>query len=194
MAQPITARHSRTTRASAAPVSGAVLVLALGVLLSALGGGCDNGGACATGGSATRAGAWASCTRAEPPSSLNDENCCGALGFCLQGSILPASQVGELARDTCGAAGAVCVPKELAIPGFVPPSCRSLGNAEGRCLSECLPVVQSQNATLPQSTCGSSSKCVPCYDPLTGGLTGACNLSSNDAPNEPATTFASCCG
>src|SRR5258708_34431374 len=106
MAQPITARHSRTTRASAAPVSGAVLVLALGVLLSALGGGCDNGGGCATGGSATRAAAWASGTGPEPPSSINDENCCGALGFCRQGSIFAASQVGELRRDADEAARA----------------------------------------------------------------------------------------
>ena len=184
------AEGARRSRGRGA-VRGMASMALLGLLVSGVGAGCD-GDPCSLTGSSTE-GAWALCPR-ERTTNASTEACCGGKGWCFQSAILPASQASQLATDTCAEAGQVCVPRDLAVPGYVPAPCRSIGDVEGRCLSECLPVVSGQSATLPQSTCESGSKCVPCYDPVTGGLTGACNLTSNDEPSEPRTVFPSCCG
>lgn len=38
------------------------------------------------------------------------------------------------------------------------------------------------------------ARCAPCYDPLEGGATGACELGGDPGPSQPPATFASCCG
>ncbi len=90
----------------------------------------------------------------------------------------------------------VCVPDPIiATMGFYgPASCRSVGDVEGRCLSECLPQVASQRDILPQGTCPEHERCVPCFDPRKGVETGACGLTCDRGPVEPPRAWAGCCG
>ncbi len=127
---------------------------------------------------------------AEPPTTF--ERCCCDLGSCVPASLVPADQRSQLGQDTCSDSAALCAPDELADPSVTPPTCRSIGDFEGRCLPACLPSIAAQADRLPQSTCADAHLCAPCYDPLTGADTGACRLNG-DMPAEPASTFERCC-
>ncbi len=102
--------------------------------------------------------------------------------------IQPASQLDSLARchDDNGQelADTYCVPVPFLIHNgrYQPPTCRSIGNLEGRCLSKCLPAVQAQLTSLPRDSCAEDELCAPCYDPAKHELTAACNINSCDAP------------
>jgi hypothetical protein len=117
---------------------------------------------------------------------------CGSGGHCVPASLLPADQVDLLAD--CDAT-AKCVPDALIETGglFTPPTCASVGGAEGRCLSACLPDVAGQAALLPTDICQTDERCVPCFDPFDGTDTGACTLSCDAGPTQPPKTFAKCC-
>jgi hypothetical protein len=110
---------------------------------------------------------------------------------CVPTNLVPPSQASQLATCPTG----YCVPDVFIASGgnFIPSTCRSVDNAEGRCLHEAIPQVAQQKAQLPQSTCQSFERCVPCFDPLTAKSTGACNQSCDPGPKEPPKTFASCC-
>lgn len=127
---------------------------------------------------------------AEPPTAF--ERCCGGIGACVPRDLVPADQAGQLGRDTCASDTTLCAPDAL-IAGDRPMSCRSLADAEGRCLPECLPAVSSQLDRLPVSSCGMGERCVPCFDPTTGEETGGCRVNG-DMPAEPPRTFDRCCG
>lgn len=73
-------------------------------------------------------------------------------------------------------------------------SCRSINDAEGRCLSSKIGKVAEQIDSLPSAGCASGELCAPCFDPRDGADTGACRVAPNDAPKEPKKEFASCCG
>ena len=124
----------------------------------------------------------------EPPVMLTP--CCGDLGTCIPSDSVPADQRDQLGMDAC-TAGALCVPDALAT-GTPPPACRSVADAEGRCLPRCLPDVEAQADMLPQDSCADAHLCVPCYDPISGEATGSCSLNG-DMPAEPARTFPGCC-
>jgi hypothetical protein len=95
-------------------------------------------------------------------------------------------------KDTC-ATGTMCAPTELTDPTFKPKSCASLDNAEGRCLSTCLGgLVAAQQANLPTAGCGADEVCAPCFDPVTGGDTKACEING-DVPVQPKYQFPGCC-
>jgi hypothetical protein len=120
-----------------------------------------------------------------------DPGCGGA--HCLPAEYVPAGQRGLL--QPC--AGGYCAPDPLiATAGnYKPPTCTAFAGvpwAEGRCLSACLPSVASQ-PSLEQSTCPGGEKCAPCTDPFSGAQTGACAISSCDAPAQPPYTFTNCC-
>jgi signal recognition particle subunit SEC65 len=89
----------------------------------------------------------------------------------------------------------LCVPDKFIETGgnFIPPTCRSVNNAEGRCLHVEIPQVAAQKGLLPQATCQTYERCVPCYNPTDGKETGSCKLSCDPGPKEPAKTFAECC-
>src|SRR5689334_24520795 len=93
--------------------------------------------------------------------------CCGGLGTCLPSTAVPADQRDQLGMDTC-MAGQLCAPAALTDPSFRPPTCRSVGGGEGRCLPECIPLVAEQRDSLPVSTCMAGERCVPCYSPTDG--------------------------
>jgi len=82
----------------------------------------------------------------------------------------------------------------------VPPSCRlTLASAgaggadlEGRCIPSCFVAGDPSSMNLTQSTCAADNKCVPCFSPISGESTGACN-QPGDAPVDAAPAgFAQC--
>ncbi|MFW6023645.1 MAG: hypothetical protein ACOC9O_02760 [Myxococcota bacterium] len=126
----------------------------------------------------------------EPPPMT--EACCDGRGTCLDPSVVPEEQQDQLGTDTCSEATALCAPLELTDPSFTPPTCDSIGDAEGRCLPDCLPDVQERADQLPQASCEAGDLCTPCYDPITGEETGACALNG-DEPTESPYVFGTCC-
>ncbi len=116
---------------------------------------------------------------------------CGGEAVCAPAALIPTASQADFAACSTG----LCVPtKVLAAYGnYVPATCQSLENAEGRCLNTVLPSVSGQKDQLPQATCDADERCVPCFSPLDGSSTGACTTVSCDAPTQPAKTFASCC-
>jgi len=93
--------------------------------------------------------------------------------------------------------GGFCAPDPIikTAGNYKPPTCVSFAGvpqSEGRCTSPCLPAV-AQNPSLETSSCGNGDKCAPCYNPFSGATTGACAISSCDAPASPPYTFPNCC-
>lgn len=119
---------------------------------------------------------------------------CGPDAHCVDAALITdpaqASRLG-----TCSDGQKLCVPDVFIETGgkFTPKTCTSVAGAEGRCLSLVLPDVEKQEALLPQDTCAASERCTPCFDPITGTSTGACNLSCDTGPTKPPVTFAQCC-
>ena len=121
--------------------------------------------------------------------------CQCADAHCVPGSAVPAAEASKLAACDADPAGK-CVPDVLIASGgdFIAPTCASVNGQEGRCLSTCLPEVAAKAPHLPQSTCGASEKCVPCYDPLTLKETGACRQSCDPGPSAgPPPPPPTCC-
>ncbi|MFW5875506.1 MAG: hypothetical protein ACOCXM_02090 [Myxococcota bacterium] len=119
------------------------------------------------------------------------ESICPGGGRCMSNDLVPEGSSDLLApcSDT-----RTCVPEEFVryAGETVPDSCTSLGGAEGRCISVCVPEVGDQADVLPQDVCDEFELCAPCYDPRTGEETSACSLSC-DMPTEPKLTFDTCC-
>jgi hypothetical protein len=118
---------------------------------------------------------------------------CGEGAHCLQAALVPPDFKERLAACPDGAS--LCVPDVFLESGgnFVPATCRSVNDAEGRCLSKVIPEVAAQAALVPQATCAAGELCVPCFNPLSGADTGACNLSCDTGPAEAAKPLAACC-
>ena len=120
--------------------------------------------------------------------------CCGGLGVCVASGLVAPDALRGLSRDRCRT-DLVCAPRELLVRGpGAPPRCSvSATGAEGRCLPACLPAVASQPG-LRQDGCSAGQLCAPCYDPLNGAATSACQLGADPGPSEPAVVFEACCG
>ncbi len=139
-------------------------------------------------------GAPATCPHVGPP--VLDPNTlplCGTAGgaHCLGKELVPAALQSQLAACPTG----LCVPDDFIRTGgnFIPATCRSIAGVEGRCLHGDLPQVAVQKASLPTSTCLPYERCAPCFDPVTGQATGACQQSCDPGPREPAQVFRGCC-
>lgn len=118
---------------------------------------------------------------------------CGSNMVCVTTGLVPAAQQGKLKVCSKG----LCAPKKsvAAAGNYVPKTCRSVADAEGRCTNLSLPDIAARGGNLPVGgECDADEACAPCFDPLTGNETGACASASCDAPKEPKKTFASCCG
>jgi hypothetical protein len=126
--------------------------------------------------------------------ACDNGGCAGA--HCLPAAEVPASVQSQLAA--CNSNTGFCAPDEIISTGdnFVPPTCDPFpgSGAPGRCLSDCLPSVQTKAAagTIVPSSCSAGNYCVPCNDPFTGAATGACSLSCDTPPEQPF-TFPKCC-
>ena len=116
---------------------------------------------------------------------------CGAGMRCVPASLVPASSAAMLKACATG----LCAPeKSIAAGGqYLPATCKALAGAEGRCLNKNIPQVDAQKAQLAQDTCDASELCTPCFNPIDGKTTGACNTVSCDAPKQPARAFTACC-
>jgi len=98
--------------------------------------------------------------------------------------------------------GSVCIPDFMInTSGAIQyKKCRSVGNAEGACIEKCNTMTTSMSTEfLPQDSCHETEVCVPCYDPIGGGLTAfnPCGnytqLSCNPGPTESGVIFDTCC-
>jgi hypothetical protein len=120
---------------------------------------------------------------------------CGARGnaaHCLPARLTPSDLTSKLAP----CAGGFCVPDKLIASGgrFIPKTCTSIGNAEGRCQSMALPSVATQASQLKSAGCDADELCVPCTNPLDGTDTGACRTSCDPGAKTPPVVFPACCG
>ena len=122
-------------------------------------------------------------------------HCCSELGTCVPRTLVSAADASHLPAGGCeGAADSLCVPNAFLDPAFTPASCRSLADAEGRCVAVCLLPADQLGAPIPQSSCATGELCAPCFNPVNGEATGVCNVRG-DAPKEPAVRFdTACCG
>jgi len=129
--------------------------------------------------------------------------CCGSAdgthGHCVPRELLlrtaPDTDLNRLDSGECTEARTLCVPDAWlkdAGPDMQTASCRAAGDLEGRCLPRCLPDVARQADKLEQRSCAQSELCLPCYSPLDGSATGACQIGS-DTPHEPPREFSDCC-
>ena len=170
--------------------------------LCSLGGGGGGGGGSCTAPPAGDGGAPKStsastgtCPQVDPildVSSFAPEDC-GSNMLCVDASLVPADEGKMLKSCSKGK----CAPKKSVERGgnYVPKTCRSTGDAEGRCMNVSIPEIAAQASLLPAGDgCDADERCAPCFDPRTGDDTGACHSAPCDAPKEPKKTFASCCG
>jgi hypothetical protein len=125
-----------------------------------------------------------------PACGVDPESCSDA--SCVPTDLVPDSFRNQLAA--CDPTS-LCVPNEFvrSAGNTIPESCASVAGFEGRCLSRCLPDVAAQADLLPQATCPSTHLCAPCYDPLSGAPTGACELSCDPGPQAATEKLESCC-
>jgi hypothetical protein len=127
----------------------------------------------------------------DPPREF--EACCGELGRCLPRSAIDFNAQANLARESCiSASDALCVPRAW-IDGQRAPRCRAPGDLEGRCLPRCLQQVAEQGDKVQRADCAAEHACVPCFDPLSGQSTGACQLPGDAGPSDPPRVFERCC-
>jgi hypothetical protein len=120
--------------------------------------------------------------------------CCDMRGRCIPPDLVSMDRRDGLGADSCATGGELCVPANwLGDKRSASPSCRGYANAEGRCLPNCLPEVAAQSSKLLTAGCDTSASCVPCYDPVSGGDTGACTAPGDPGPKEPPRTFPTCC-
>jgi hypothetical protein len=126
------------------------------------------------------------------PETKESCNACGT-GHCIANADIPADKQSMFGK--CDDYQ-LCVPDKLISTGgnYVAPTCDSIGGAEGRCMSTCMPDVAKKEGSLPQSSCDAEELCVPCFDPVDGKDTGVCKLSCDPGPAEPPTILPTCCG
>ncbi len=134
--------------------------------------------------------ALSGCLETKLPSSSGElPTCCEGRGTCLPAAFVDPKELALLGGSDCSDAN-ICVPNELI--GVDPVACQvASSGAEGRCLPSCLAGVAARGDQLRQDDCEDSDRCVPCYDPLTGASTGACDRGAG--PSEPPIVFAPCC-
>lgn len=122
------------------------------------------------------------------------DKCCGDTGSCVPTSMVPTNYQSMLGTDTCTGTDVLCAPDVLADPTYIPPTCTSVAGAEGRCLAACIPQIAAQASLLPQATCAAGELCAPCFDPILGQSTGACEINGDAPANTTPTLFPECCG
>lgn len=114
--------------------------------------------------------------------------CCDGRGTCVPTSAAGAN-ADRLGQDTCADDSLVCAPNVFLEPGFVPATCETgliqalFGSdyAEGRCLPDCLPDVDS--FLIGRDGCAEGMKCAPCLKPPFGQPSGACDPIMTGPPS-----------
>jgi hypothetical protein len=168
------------------------------------GGGGGGGGACSGGAAAPKAGGAASapttgapaggkCPQVEPNldvSGFQAEDC-GSAMLCIPANLIPPDEAKILKDCSKGK----CAPKKSVERGgnYVPKTCKSVLDSEGRCIAAAVPEIAAQGSFLPQADCDADELCAPCFDPRSGADTGACHMATCDAPKQPKTQMTACC-
>lgn len=131
------------------------------------------------------------CPYSGKPIDVSTMKTCLDGGRCVPGAAIPTAERARLAE----CAGGYCVPEKIISNKglYLPKSCKSLIDGEGRCTSLVFPDLAKQKDALPQDVCDANERCAPCFDPLSGKETGACRSIACDAPKTTAKTFAPCC-
>lgn len=134
------------------------------------------------------------CQDYAPTLDISGYASCGPRAHCAPENLVDEKQRADLGK--CQDGVSYCVPDDFLKRGgrYTPPSCKSVGDREGRCLSTSIPKIAAEKATLPVSSCNPIDEvCAPCYDPRTGMGTGACTQGYCDkGPVEPPKTFEEC--
>jgi len=89
-----------------------------------------------------------------------------------------------------------CVPDLMVATNgnFLLKTCTAVMGLEGRCISDCIPMVAEQADRLEQGSCDAGELCAPCYDPFTLEPTTVCDLTCDKGPQEPPPKkLPSCC-
>lgn len=136
----------------------------------------------------------AACRAYDPPKATTSSpaTCCDGGGLCVPKSLVPSGLVSQLAALSCGP-DQLCVPNAwISNPSAKPDSCLAETELEGRCLPACLPAVSKQLDQLEMSSCAADARCVPCFDPISGEDTQACEIGG-DTPAQSARIYPSCC-
>ncbi|HMJ13926.1 MAG TPA: hypothetical protein VK524_21060 [Polyangiaceae bacterium] len=107
---------------------------------------------------------------------------------CIPKTLLTSAGIPEYTRNllgVCADPSSLCVPDNYAKPfgRFKPKTCTSLGNAEGRCISTCIPQINGLMDVLPKADCGTEEVCAPCYHPVDGSVTHACDEGCDVGPS-----------
>ncbi len=109
---------------------------------------------------------------------------------CLPASRVPDEQKARLTEcERPNGAPGYCTPDKSIEAGsmYVPRTCQTPNDMEGRCLPPCLPTIKAQDYGIWQMDCPDGEVCAPCYDPRTLEDTGACRTAPCDEPAEPPT-------
>lgn len=129
--------------------------------------------------------------------AVEDPTVYPACPMCNGGRCVPNAEiqadVAPLLAD-CDASSK-CVPENLVAQGenaLLKP-CTSAANAEGRCISVCVPAASEQSGRLPQDVCDPGELCAPCYNPIDGSATGLCDFPCDSGPSQPPVVFDKCC-
>jgi hypothetical protein len=182
---------------------------------SSSGGKTGSGGGTSSGGAATTdAGGLYKCKVKEPGTAPDGglldpggtlaagAGCCGVYGVCTAKADLSSDPAAaSYGHSDCKASSNLfCAPKPSSqIPdgGVTPPCHIAFGtlNLEGRCLPKCFTLSNSNASQLNPGDCptlaGVDLVCAPCYDPVSGTKTGACERNG-DAPVDGKKQFAEC--
>jgi len=134
-----------------------------------------------------------------PAGTFSPEVLPSCTDVCPFGSCVPASEVPNQATGlpNCRNSTDKCMPRFLieTLGNVRFKSCHSVGNAEGRCLPTCLPIVSGQILPVPQDDCLASERCIPCFNPIDGTDTGVCRYGQCDpGPEREPALFPGCCG
>jgi len=122
----------------------------------------------------------------------------GSYGTCTAADTARAGELGPLlGHDSC-ALRYFCAHTPHEVDGGVSTwvTCSTnagLGRAlGGRCIPRGLAVVPSSELRIGQESCPEDFLCVPCYDPVDGHVTGACDATTPQAP--PPSPLKTCGG
>jgi hypothetical protein len=177
----------------------------------AQGGTNPSGGTKATGGTTTSVGgatmagdikivgSVAKCADTPATAPAGSVNACTMMG-CTAAHCVPDASVPAGTDKTLLAKcpdQSYCIPDDyIATTGkFLPKTCKSLEGAEGRCISKCIPQVNVQLTTLPKDVCADTELCAPCFNPIDGSDTHACNEGCDTGPvNKTPVKFDTCGG
>jgi hypothetical protein len=176
------------------------MAAAAGGMAAAAGGAAGAGGAGGAAGGGGAAGSGYVC--AERPSAdpgatgAAGDMCCGGVGKCTDPKTLMGDAAKAYGHDTCSSA-LVCAPPTATT---APTSCTThvgisaAAGLEGRCVPKCFLLGNPLALLLDDGggTCTTGQSCAPCFSPVDGKSTGACNTGTDTPKNAAPAPYTAC--